>query len=195
MECAETTYDTSIVLINHSENVSNSLLGETLCSVVLDSVCCKTVCGTTWYDCYLDTLPRDVRENITCSESPAKFRFGNGDVLSSKFSVLLPSRLAGKDIRIKTDVIESDIPLLLSKDSMKSADTVKDFKKYNVKIFGKDMKLSCSLSGHYFIPLSRVSTENNENIVLFTTQGLRKRDPVEKKIALKLHNQFSHQAV
>ena len=160
---------------------------------MLDSGCCRTVCGTTWYNCYLDALPHVLKKGIKTKESNAKFRFGNGDILYSKFCVELPCRLAGNDIKIMTDVVDSAIPLLLSKESMKLADTVIDFKKDEVHMFGKNLKLSCSLSGHYFLPLSRISKETNQNIVLFATNSIAESSLAEKKkIATKLHKQFSH---
>ena len=189
----DSLFDTSIVLMNYAENVDSSLLGQTLGCVVLDSGCCRTVCGITWYNCYLDTLPQPIREQIKTEESSAKFRFGNRKVLDSKFCVKLPCRLAGKNIKIKTDVVDSVIPLLLSKDSMKLADTVIDFKEDTVSVFGRNLKLSCASSGHYFLPLSRISSESNEELVLFATHKIAECSPAEKKkLAIKLHRQFSH---
>ena len=161
-DAEEDNFETSIVLLNQEKSLDSMLLGETIGSIVLDSGCCKTVCGQTWYQCYIDTLPGRLKKNLKCENSKASFRFGNGKVLNSQFKVSLPCRLAGKDIEISTDVIDSDIPLLLSKDSMKKAGTVMNFMEDSVSILGTDVKLNCSQSGHYYMPLSRVTGVSND---------------------------------
>ena len=186
-------YETSIVLLNNQTAGDNSLLGETLGSVVLDSGCSRTVCGGTWYECYLDTLPQHIRDKVKPVSSDARFRFGNGEVLKSKFNVKLPCRLAGKTVEIATDVVDSDIPLLLSKSSMKKSNTVLNFVNDSVSIFGKNLKLKCTSSGHYYIPLSRLSGVDNINFVLIATQDISASSmDGKRKIAIKLHRQFSH---
>ena len=115
-------YDTNIVLLNIEEqHGTESLLGQTIGAAVLDSGCARTVCGSDWYSCFLDTLQDNVRKNLKIESSQSVFRFGNGAELKSKFAVNIPCVLAGKQIEIKTDVIDSPVPLLLSKNSMKKA--------------------------------------------------------------------------
>ena len=66
--------------------------------------------------------------------------------------MLIPGKIAGKAVTIKTDVVNSEIPLLLSKKSMKCAGPKIDFLQYKVSIFGKDISLHFTSSGHYAIP-------------------------------------------
>ena len=47
------------------------------------------------------------------------FKFGGGTCLKSTGEFSIPAVLADKAVTIQTDVVQSDIPLLLSKDSMK----------------------------------------------------------------------------
>ena len=49
------------------------------------------------------------------------FKFGGGTCLKSKGEYSLPAVIAGKEVMIKTDVVESDIPLLLSRTAIKKA--------------------------------------------------------------------------
>ena len=58
-------------------------------------------------------------------------------------SVLITGKIAGKAVTIKTDVVNSEIPLQLSKESLKSAGTKIDVLEDKIKIFGKD--ISCIL--------------------------------------------------
>ena len=73
---------------------------------------------------------------------------------------------------LNTDIVASDIPLLLSRKSMKKAIMTLD----NAIVFG-DSKLITTKSGHYPIPISlyktvfnNLTTRININITLITTQ-------------------------
>ena len=55
---------------------------------------------------------------------------------------------------IKTDVNNSDIPLLLSRASMKRADMNLNFKDDTASVFGKTIELVETKSGHYAVPLT-----------------------------------------
>ena len=49
------------------------------------------------------------------------FKFGGGTRLKSTAEYSLPAVIAGKEVTINTDVVDSDIPLLLSRSAMKKA--------------------------------------------------------------------------
>ena len=91
-------------------------------------------------------------------------------------------------------MISFDIPLFLSKESMKRANTVIDFKNDYVELFGKKINLFFTSSGHYCIPIKNVTnnleTFNDVNNALNLTCT---RDKNEKKNkVLKLHHQIGH---
>ena len=78
---------------------------------------------------------------------------------------------------LNTDIVASDIPLLLSRKSMKKTDMTFDFKNDNAIVFGESVKLITTKSGHYTIPISpyktvlnNLTTGINTNITLITTQ-------------------------
>ena len=52
-------------------------------------------------------------------------------------------------MNVVTDVVKSEIPLLLSKESMKKVGTKIDFVKDKVIIFGKEISLQFTSSGYY----------------------------------------------
>ena len=59
------------------------------------------------------------------------------------------------EVSIITDVVHSDIPLLLSKDAMKKAGTCLNFEDDTVTMLKKKIPLRCSSSGHYYIPITK----------------------------------------
>ena len=155
---------------------------------VLDSACSSTVCGRNWLENYIQSLDPNARERVERKESHKNFRFGGGTVLPSNGSYLLPATLVGKNINIETDVVDSNIPLLLSKDAMKKASMKLDLETDTAEIYGKKVHLNCTSSGHYCIP---IDPEHNEQDVLKV--DLSNCDEKERKRVLsKLHSQFGH---
>ncbi len=189
-------YVANIVLMsenNQSEGPVKTLLGETIGSVILDSGCAKTVCGNVWLDCFIDTLPENRVKAIKVEKGINTFRFGNGGNLTSLKHVILPCTIGGRNVSLNVDVVDSDIPLLLSKAAMKKANTKLDFKNDTVEMFGKKQQLNCTSSGHYYIPLTKkMSVSVKESEVLFIKNLESKTFLEKKKIAEKLHRQFSH---
>ncbi|XP_066911985.1 uncharacterized protein [Clytia hemisphaerica] len=171
-------------------------VGETLGTAVLDSGCTKNVCGKTWLGCYLETLDKNQLSTVKEFKSSTSFKFGNGDSVESLKKVKVPAYIGGKNVFIETDVIDGDLPLLLSKDAMKKAEMNIDFIHDNVTIFGQTQKLMFTSSGHYCIPLGYCTNDLNSNrksecdsLALFgSTNSVEEK----KGMMQKLHRQFSH---
>ena len=75
------------------------------------------------------------KEKKIVKEGVRTFKFGDGNELNYK--VTLPCVIAAIEVSIITDVVDSDIPLLLSKDSMKRARTCHIFENDSVTMFKK----------------------------------------------------------
>ena len=163
------------------------LMGETIGSIVLDSGCSKTVCGSEWLDSFMDTLTTKEKSSINKRESCSVFRFGDGRRMESQKCVDFPCVLAGKSIRIKTDVVACNIPLLLSKSSMKRAGMIINLKNDTVDIFGNSVKLNTTSMGHYVLPIFRCPTPAMISEILIAND-VKDYD----SIASKLHRQFAH---
>ena len=65
--------------------------------------------------------------------------FGGGNQLRSNGEFLLPAEIAGKEVRAKTAVVQSDIPFLLPQKAIKTAGVKMDLENDTVTIFGKDV--------------------------------------------------------
>ena len=98
----------------------------------------------------------------------------------------IPVTLVGKKVFIKTDVVDSGLPLLFSKPSMKKAGVKLDLENDTAIILGKSIKLNCTSSGHYCIPLY---DEKKIEEAMFTLEGNEKE--MKRKVR-KLHHQFGH---
>ena len=90
---------------------------------LLDSGCTKTVCRNVWLQYYLDTLSEDDLSRVVIKPGKNMFKFGDSKMIKSTKIMHIPVRLAGVPVMLTTDVIDYDIPLLLSKETMKKANT------------------------------------------------------------------------
>ena len=94
------------------------LVGETVNNAVLDSGASKTVCSLEWYNCYIDSLDEDTRTEVKEYSSDTIFRFGVGKLKARKM-VYPPVVFCEKKIKLEVQVVNADIPLLLSLKTMK----------------------------------------------------------------------------
>ena len=188
--------DNTIVLHQSNDGQSDlkSLVAETWSSALLDCGASKTVCGNEWFQQYQESLSDDNLRKIKTSESNNSFRFGDGKRITSQKSVTLPASIGSMEVTIKADVVDSDIPLLLSRDSMKKANMNLDFESDTITIFGEKIPLITTASGHYAIPITRpihlvneLDTGKRSNITLAVSEEKSSHD-----VALKLHRQFAH---
>ena len=171
---------------------TRKMVADSLNCAVLDSACSSTVCGLDWLNCFLDTLTDDDLQKVVEEKSNMSFKFGDGSVVKSLKKVIFPAVLAGERCKIKTDVIDSDIPLLFGKPSMKKAKVKIDLENDCAIVLGKHVDLECTASGHYCIPISDFEKGNQEihQVFLMEESGADQND-IEKKV-IKLHKQFGH---
>ena len=156
---------------------------------MLDSACSSTVCGQTWFNNYLESLTRDQREKITWKDSKKVFKFGGGTCLTSKGEYSIPAVLAERNVIVQADIVESDIPLLLSRDSMKRASVKLDLEIDKAVIFGKEVALNLTTAGHYCVPIDRTDTIPAVEVNPVQENG---KEHLTKEKLLKLQRQFAH---
>ena len=87
--------------------------------------------------------------------SHSSFKFGSGNSFPSLYKVKIPAKIGSKTLFITTDGVDSPIiPLLLSRDVMKRAQTEINFFNNSVTMFGGKQNVHTTRSGHYTIPLN-----------------------------------------
>ena len=184
--CEEIEED--MILYTKDQSALAVLMDEARNSAVLDSACSSTVCGKQWLEVYTQSLDEEHRQKITQVGSSKVFRFGGGTRLQSEGQYTLPACIAGTNVKIQTDVVSSDIPLLLSRDAMKKAKTKLDLVNDCAEILGREVVLNCTSSGHYIVPI----LPEKVNMSAFAVE-LDKLDEGERRKTLtKLHWQFGH---
>ena len=94
------------------------------------------------------------------------------------------------------EVVKNEIPLLISKPVMKklgSKESDLDLKNDQWIIDGEKIKLQCTTSGHYCLPLNMFHVDRDDchiTLTIHDIENLSKDDKMRK--ALKLNRQFGH---
>ena len=171
-----------------------TFVAEASISAILDSGASSSVTGKKWLQSYIEGLPDKEQRKVEYRPSNSSFKFGNDKRFKSEHKVLIPAKIGETNVSICTDVVDTEIPLLLSKDAMKHAFTEINFVTDTVKMFGVEQEIEVTSSGHYALPLNSSKTvlkrAETENVKV--TLHVESRNESRLKIALKLHSQFGH---
>ena len=166
---------------------------ETLNCALVDTGCSANVCGANWLKCYMDTIPMNIV--VPETQSGKRFTFGDGKTYHSVKQVNIPVHIGGVAGHILTDVVECEIPLLLSKKSLKDANSQLDFVNDTITLYGRKVNLQHTSNGHYCLPLTpkqeAISHKSKANVHLTFTSSTANKDD-KHNVALKLHKQFGH---
>ena len=157
---------------------------------VIDTGCTSTVAGEEWLATFMDSLSDEEKSSVIKLPSEKHFKFGNGKILKSLFVAEFPCQLGNKKVRIRCDVVKSDIPLLLSADSLEKAHCILDLGNDRISLFDDWTVCDRTSSGLFVISLGKTESPLPvENVCV----ALEMEDSSAcQKYLLKLHRQFGH---
>ena len=131
---------------------------------------------------------------IVKQPSKNNFKFGSGKVFPSLFLVSVPVTLADCKVNLQFDVVDSEIPFLCGKASMKEWHVVIDTNKETatLKLNGvvKDVDLYTSKSGHWCLSLKPSLSMLESVETYFSVAKLTKDEKLQS--ATHIHRQFCH---
>ena len=169
------------LMTGKGEEKQGKVMSESIGMGILDSACTKTVAGAIWMQEFVATLTEVDRRAVEKSarNSRSLYRFGDGVESKSTKAVNIPIHIGSKKKIIEVDVVDNDIPLLISKPTMKFIGMTLDFVKDEAIIDGEILKLTCNSSGHYTVPICYGVKQNCH--VVFHLENLSKLPVDEKK--------------
>ena len=101
---------------SYSDKLSR-FMRETFNYALLYTICDKSnVCDRKWLLHYLESMKINISD-IKSESSGNNFPFG--EIFKSYRYIFIPCTMAGKEISIKSDVIDCDISMLIGKNAMK----------------------------------------------------------------------------
>ena len=122
---------------------------------ILDTGCPITVCGQEWLDSFMKDMSDEEGLQVKVESSNQRFIFGDGKIVLSKKRTTILCWMGQIRGRVCMEVVDCNIPLLLSWKEMKKKGMVLDFGVDELRIGNKITKLGISRSGHYALPIYR----------------------------------------
>ena len=178
-------------------NLIYNAFADTVNLGIIDSGAAKTVCGKKWYEMYENSLTDAERSLIKEEEETnTSFRFGDGNEIRSNVAKLFPTRICGKDVIIRANIVDNDVPLLISKVTLKNAKANLDFDHDQLVMDGIAQDLVNLPSNHYAIPIGRqekdLTAEESQDVMtnLISEVYFENEDP--EKMAWQIHRYFAH---
>ena len=166
------------------------LVKECLNHALLDTGAGKTVCGETWLSVYTDSIKPKSIERVP---SNVTFRFGDGDPVKSCEKVFLPVTMGTSDSVIESYVVTSEIPLLISRETMKQFNVVIDTCNDKVQIQGHDQVCGMTSSGQYLVPIIPKNIAGNVSSIVYQTAAEELQSTLtNSELAVKLHKVLAH---
>lgn len=92
--------------------------------------------------------PED-KKRVKLEKNERMFKFGGGEKRKSKCVLEFPCNLGGKNIRLRSEAIDAELPLLLVNNCLEKADAVLPIGQKKAEIFGETIEMKKTDSGHY----------------------------------------------
>ena len=120
---------------------------------LLDSCCSSNVMGKKWIDNFLSNMSDKDMNEVEVSKSESAFKFGDEPPVTSKEKVTFPCYILEKRTKLSADVVNRNIPLLISKGEMKKRKFILNFDQDTLEVNGEKHDLSTTSKGHFKLPL------------------------------------------
>ena len=123
-------------------------------------------------------------------KSKAMFRFGDGKEALAEKTMMIPVFIGNSKYMIESEIVDNEIPLLLSRNSMKTANMILNLKDDTARIGNKVIDLACTNTWHYCLPLTKFLLRDDIKVynIILNTSNLEEE---KRSKALKRHRQFS----
>ena len=165
---------------------------------VIDSVATNTAVGKTWIESFFQPSAKPMIEGISKS-----FKFGDSRSFDSLGVILMPVNLSGFDALgkkpckmrcdLRADIVAANIPLLVSRQSLKFMHSTINFTSDELIIDCKMIvPLKLAPNGHLVLPLDRATPEINANDCPILAQTETAVTPASLELIKKLHYQLAH---
>lgn len=189
MDAKKETHGEDIVLIADTLQKLSRAKGE---KALIDCACPNTVAGVVWTKQFISQLSEDQKLKVEVTESQRVYKFGGGERRPSKCLVRLPCSVAGSNVKIATEVVDADLPLLIGNSSLKKAGAVLHIATSKVELLGKLIPMEETPSGHFSIIVGVPKPESNADAELCLVV---QTEEMSEASLQKLHHYWGHTSV
>ena len=165
-------------------------------AALIDCACPSTVSGKRWMEEFYASLSKIDQLKVSVEGSEKVYKFGGGEKRKSLGKVTFPCHLADKNVKITTEVVEADFPLLVGNTMLKKAKAVLFFDERKAIIMGNEVKMNETESGHFSlnieIPKPECGFVQNDCYFGSVESFVNSTQELNLKEIQKLHHYFGH---
>ena len=162
---------------------------------LVDCACPNTVSGKKWIEEFCSDLDADDKLKVSISESGKIYKFGGGEKRKSLAKIVFPCHIAGRNVKVCTEVVEAEFPLLLGNSLLKKADAILYLGREKAVLMGNETAMRETCGGHFSItieaPKKDVDFFRIHECLIGSMSSLGDEELTLKKIE-KLHHYFGH---
>ena len=172
--------------VNECREISEIETAECHQVALLDSACSKNVVGEEWIREYVSNLSEEDKELLKVSDARSKYSFGGSDPIAAADAVRVPCIIAGKKTFLWADVVNRNIPFLISKEEMAKRGFKLDLGTSTIEVDGEVIPVITTESG-----LIGISLWDYNEIAIEEQCNLVNLDDTISNVT-KLHKQLGH---
>ena len=195
--------DELVLVVRHALDKLILLTVDTI-EAVVDCACPTTVSGESWMQKFCEELDETSKRKIKIEESNRMFKFGGGEKRKSKGLVTFPCHLAGKNINMRSEVVEAEFPLLLGNSMLKKAGAVLHLAESKAVLMGNEVPMRETTSGHFTLKISSPNADlpfekncyvDEDPEMRISQCLLSSNDELSREDVVKLHHMFGHVSI
>ena len=165
-------------------------------NALIDSACPTTVAGVECVRRFVANMSESEKQLLKVETSSRVYKFGGGEKRQSKGTVVLPCTLDGKlEVKIKAEVIEAELPLLLGNTTLEKGFAVHYFYTQKLDLRGKTLDIKKTSSGHFSVSIQPSVNSQNitkmEDTVCLAVAASSAMELTEEKVK-QLHQYWGH---
>lgn len=122
-------------------------------NVIVDTGCTKSVSGKNWFYNFLKCFDNTALNKVKIVPNEKSLKFGDGWSVFSTFQAIVPIRIRSSHCCIQTEIVDEKSPLLLSKATLKKAQTVLNLKEDRLRMFNEDIDICLPSNRHYTVEI------------------------------------------
>ena len=175
---------------------------------LVDCACPTTVAGEKWVRDFVNNLNEQCKSLLVPIESDRMFKFGGGEKRKSKGVVVFPCSIGGKNIKLRTEIVDAEFPLLLGNSFLKKSGAVLHIREEMALILGSKVDMKETTSGHFtlsislpiegedFVKIGSMDLQDHKKAEELITECLvATTDELTYKDIVKLHQIFGHVSI
>ena len=152
--------------------------------------------GRKWIENFFEKLTDEQKKEVKVVKSEKVYKFGGGERRKSLGKIVFPCNIGNMNVKISTEIVEADFPLLIGNSMLKKADAVLYPNKQRIVMMGEEIGMRETKSGHFSLKVK--PPEQGQEFLQKTTDvdcmicEAKKDRGLTLKDIDKLHQYFGH---